>query len=118
MFLITHSGCWEKYLLGPLNKAGEVALGLDILPDAEVAGSLLEERVYHPLSFKFLDGKRSRGHLLAQLLTLKGVAPCIDHFVRCRCTRQDGNSNIQVYVSVTGPDRSEMTRSIHIRYLT
>lgn len=32
-------------ILGPLNEAAEVALGLDVLANAEVAGALLDERV-------------------------------------------------------------------------
>lgn len=32
-------------ILGPLNHAGEVSLGLDVLADAVVAGALLDERV-------------------------------------------------------------------------
>lgn len=32
-------------ILGPLDEAGQVALGLDILADTEVAGTLLEKRV-------------------------------------------------------------------------
>lgn len=32
-------------ILGPLDEAGQVALGLDVLADTEVAGTLLDERV-------------------------------------------------------------------------
>ena len=32
-------------ILGPLDEAGQVALGLDVLANAEVAGTLLDERV-------------------------------------------------------------------------
>jgi len=32
-------------ILGPLDESGEIALGLDILADTEVSGSLLDERV-------------------------------------------------------------------------
>jgi hypothetical protein len=32
-------------ILGPLDEAGQVALGLNVLADAEVAGTLLDERV-------------------------------------------------------------------------
>ena len=34
-------------VLGPLDHAGHVALGLDVLADAEVAGLALDERVLH-----------------------------------------------------------------------
>ena len=37
-------------VLGPLDEAGEVALGLDILADTEVAAARLEERVLQPLA--------------------------------------------------------------------
>ena len=32
-------------VLGPSDEAGQIALGLDILTDAEILGPLLEERV-------------------------------------------------------------------------
>lgn len=35
----------ETDILGPLNHAGQVTLGLDVLADAEVAGAALDERV-------------------------------------------------------------------------
>lgn len=35
----------EAHILGPLDEAGQVARGLDVLADTEVTGALLEERV-------------------------------------------------------------------------
>jgi hypothetical protein len=35
----------EANIFGPLDEAGQVALGLDVLADTEVAGTLLDERV-------------------------------------------------------------------------
>ena len=40
----------EADVFGPLDEAGEVALGLDILADTEVAAARLEERVLQPLA--------------------------------------------------------------------
>lgn len=37
-------------ILGPLHHTGEVSLGLDVLADTEVAGSLLDEGVLHSMS--------------------------------------------------------------------
>lgn len=35
----------EADILGPLHHAGDIALGLDVLADTKVAGTLLDERV-------------------------------------------------------------------------
>lgn len=35
----------KAYVLGPFDHAGEVAAGLDVLPDAEVAGTFFDEGV-------------------------------------------------------------------------
>jgi hypothetical protein len=56
-------------VLGPLDETAQISLGLDVAADAEVAGSLLEERVDHSLGVGLLDGQRGCCHLLA-LLTL------------------------------------------------
>ena len=40
----------EANIFGPLDETAQVALGLDVLADAIVAGSLLEERVLRRLS--------------------------------------------------------------------
>ncbi len=61
----------KKCLLGPFHEAREVPLGLDVLPDAEVSRSLLEERVDHSLRLQLLDGERGRGHLLTDLPALE-----------------------------------------------
>lgn len=37
-------------ILGPLDEAGKVTLGLDVLADTEVTGALLDERVLIPLA--------------------------------------------------------------------
>ena len=57
-------------VLGPFDEAAEIALGLDILANAEVAGALLKEGVDDPLDFRLLDGQRGCCHLLSLLLTL------------------------------------------------
>ena len=61
----------ESDVLGPFDEAAEIALGLDILADAEVAGALLKEGVDHSLDLGFLDGQRGCCHLLSLLLTLQ-----------------------------------------------
>lgn len=40
----------ETHILGPLHHAREVALGLNVLANAEVAGALLEKRVLQALA--------------------------------------------------------------------
>jgi hypothetical protein len=60
----------EADVLGPLDEAGEIALGLDVLADAEVASALLKEGVDNPLDLGFLDGQRGCCHLLSLLLAL------------------------------------------------
>ena len=62
----------EPDVLGPLDETAQVPLGLDVAADTEVAGSLLEEGVDHPLGVGLLDGQRGCCHLLALLsLSLK-----------------------------------------------
>merc|ERR1719342_407936 len=61
----------ETDVLGPLNEPGEVPWWLDISSNAEVPGSLLEERVDHSLGLGPLHGQRRRCHLLP-LLSLFG----------------------------------------------
>jgi len=56
-------------VLGPSDEAGQIALGLDILTDAEILGPLLEERVDGLLLDLLLDDDRRRSHLLAALLS-------------------------------------------------
>ena len=58
----------EADVLGPLDEAAEVSLGLDVLADAEVAGSLLEQGVDDPLGFELLDRQGRRCHLLTLLV--------------------------------------------------
>jgi len=55
-------------VLGPLDETAQIPLGLDILTDTEVAGSLLEEGVHNPLGIGLLDGQRGGCHLLALLV--------------------------------------------------
>lgn len=62
----------ETDVLGPLDEAGQVALGLDVLTDAEVARALLEQRVSHPLDLGLLHGQGRGRHLLPLLLSLEG----------------------------------------------
>ena len=38
----------EAHILGPLNHAGDISLGLDVLADTEVARALLDEGVLIP----------------------------------------------------------------------
>ncbi len=61
----------KKCLLGPLHEAREVPLGLDVLANAEISRSLLEQRVDDSLRLQLLDGERGRGHLLTDLAALK-----------------------------------------------
>jgi len=61
----------EADILGPLDHAGDISLGLDVLADAEVAGSLLEKGVLwivSDLSFqRKATGVTNLGGLLASL---------------------------------------------------
>ena len=62
----------EADVLGPLDEAAEVPLGLDVLANAEVAGSLLEQGVDDPLGIGLLDRQGRSCHLLTLLvLSLK-----------------------------------------------
>ena len=61
----------KNFLLGPFDKSREVPLGLDVLADAKVPGSLLEERIHDPLGLQLLHGERRRGHLLPNLPPLQ-----------------------------------------------
>ena len=65
----------ETDILGPLDEAGEVPLGLDILTDAEVAGTGLDERVLgqrNPISALL-----KRGHRGGQLTLVFLAAPAL-----------------------------------------
>ncbi len=77
----------QAHVLGPLDESAEVALGLDVLPDAEVARALLEQRVHHPLHLRLLDGQGRRSHLLPLLLALKGKEDEEDIKWSCRRTQ-------------------------------
>lgn len=57
----------EADILGPLHHAGDVALGLNILTDTEVSGSLLKKRVLGSLLSSFGLRERGRGDLSARL---------------------------------------------------
>ena len=61
----------EADILGPLDHAGDISLGLDVLADAEVAGSLLEKGVLWIVSDLFSQqkatGVTNLGGLLASL---------------------------------------------------
>jgi len=50
-------------ILGPLDESGEIALGLDILADTEVSGSLLDERVLRDVSFMIKHSVNQDTHL-------------------------------------------------------
>jgi hypothetical protein len=55
-------------VLGPLHHAGDIALGLDVLTDTEVARTLLDEGILRSLLGASLSlGERGRGHLLSGL---------------------------------------------------
>ena len=64
----------EADVLGPLDESRQIPLGLDILTNAKVPGSLLEEGVDHPLGFWLLHSQGGGCHLLP-LLTF-----FLDHF--------------------------------------
>ena len=61
----------EADVLGPLDEAAQITLGLDVLADPEVAGALLEEGVDDPLGLGLLDGEGGGRHLLSLLLSLR-----------------------------------------------
>jgi hypothetical protein len=58
----------EADILGPLNHARDISLGLDVLADTEVAGSLLEERVLGSLLASLTLRERGGSDLLAGVL--------------------------------------------------
>merc|ERR1719297_446578 len=62
-------------VLGPSDESAQISLGLDVLSDTEVPGSLLEQRIDDSLDFLPLDGQRGGGHLLSLPL----LAFLIDH---------------------------------------
>lgn len=57
----------ETNILGPLDHARDISLGLDVLADAEVAGSLLEKRVLGGLLASLTLRERGGSDLLAGL---------------------------------------------------
>jgi len=57
-------------ILGPSDKSGEISLGLDILADSKVLGSLFEKGVHNSLGDDFLDGEGGGRDLFASLLSL------------------------------------------------
>jgi hypothetical protein len=57
----------EANILGPLNHATDISLGLDVLADAEVAGSLLEKGVLGGLLASLTLRERGGSDLLAGL---------------------------------------------------
>lgn len=57
-------------VFGPFDETAQVALGLDVLADAEVTGTLLEEGVGHSLHLGLLGGQGSGRDFLALILSL------------------------------------------------
>lgn len=57
----------EADILGPLDHAGDISLGLDVLADTVAAGSLLEERVLGGLATSLTLRERGGSDLLAGL---------------------------------------------------
>ena len=55
-------------ILGPLDEAAQVPLGLDVLANAEVACTLLEQGVDDPLGLGLLHRERGSCHLLTLLV--------------------------------------------------
>lgn len=66
----------QTNVLGPLDESAQIALGLDILPDAKVSDALLEQGVDHAFHFGFLGGQRCGRHFLALLLALRRETRC------------------------------------------
>jgi len=60
----------EDDVLGPADETGQIALGLDVLTDAEILGPLLEKRIDRLLLHLLNDGHGRRGNLLPALLPL------------------------------------------------
>ena len=75
-------------VLGPLDEAAEVPLGLDVLANGEVPGALLEEWVHHFLHLWLLHGQRGRGHLLP-LLVLKQMDKSVQNLQFPKCEKLD-----------------------------
>ena len=66
----------EEDILGPLHHAGEVALGLDVLTDTEVAGALLDERVLVG-DVSIIKGRQRMDRRIV-LLTLGAFLPALE----------------------------------------
>ena len=58
----------EPDVFGPFDKAAEISLRLDVLTNAEVTSSFLEEGVDNPLRLRLLNGQRGCCHLLTLLV--------------------------------------------------
>lgn len=66
-------------ILGPLDEAGEVTLGLDVLADAEVARALLDEGVLAPLAYHLGERVRSEQAYLGSLLVGTSLTLRVGH---------------------------------------
>jgi len=60
----------EDDVFGPSDEAGQIAFGLDVLPDPEILGPFLEERIDRLLLHLLLDDDGWRRHFLSSLLPL------------------------------------------------
>jgi hypothetical protein len=63
----------EADIFGPLDEAGQVALGLDVLADTEVAGTLLDERVLWRVISTFMLSFFSRSQGKEEVTNLGGL---------------------------------------------
>lgn len=61
-------------ILGPLDHAGQVATGLDVLADAEVAGLTLDKRVLRSLSAIYGTARAIMGRMCTDLGSLLGAS--------------------------------------------
>lgn len=70
----------EADIFGPLDEAGQVALGLDVLTDTEVTGALLDERVLtDPLAIFFPIDSQGKETNLSGLLGRASLALGVGH---------------------------------------
>ena len=64
MFIDNSSLSLQQDIAGPLDKAGEVPLGLDVLSDAKIIGPFLRHGIDHLLVLWLLSNSRGWSHLL------------------------------------------------------
>jgi hypothetical protein len=84
----------EADVLGPLDEAAQIPLGLDVLADGKIPRAFLEERINDLLNLGLLDGQRGRGHLLSLLRLKSGERSGQTWALDLRCYRTQTRGGI------------------------